>query len=142
VTDLIGEIASASKEQAEGIGQINQGLSQVDQVTQQVTANSEESASASEELSSQSLQLKQMLDKFKLRKQGVNQVSGLPEGITPEMLQLLKGMLQSKQMETAARSSMAGKNAGGRQLRRPVTAARGTKPSEVINLDDDDFGKF
>jgi methyl-accepting chemotaxis protein len=142
VTDLIGEIASASKEQAEGIGQINQGLSQVDQVTQQVTASSEESASASEELSSQSLQLKQMLDKFKLRKQGVNQVSGLPEGITPEMLQLLRGMLQSKQMETAAWSSMAGKNAGGRQLRRPVTAARGTKPSEVINLDDDDFGKF
>jgi methyl-accepting chemotaxis protein len=142
VTDLIGEIASASKEQAEGIGQINQGLSQVDQVTQQVTANSEESASASEELSSQSLQLKQMLDKFKLRKQGVNQVSGLPEGITPEMLQLLRGMLQSQQKETAAWSGMAGKNAGGRQLRRPVTAARGTKPSEVINLDDDDFGNF
>ena len=69
VTDLIGEIAAASKEQAQGIGQINTGLSQVDQVTQQVTANAEESASASEELSSQSLQLKQMLTKFRLRKQ-------------------------------------------------------------------------
>ena len=68
VTDLIGEIAAASKEQAQGIGQINTGLSQVDQVTQQVTANAEESASASEELSSQSQQLKSMLTKFRLRK--------------------------------------------------------------------------
>ncbi len=70
VTDLIGEIASASKEQANGIAQINQGLAQVDQVTQQVTANAEESASASQELSGQSLQLKQMLTRFRLKKQG------------------------------------------------------------------------
>jgi methyl-accepting chemotaxis protein len=93
VNDLIGEIASASKEQAEGIRQINTGLSQVDQVTQQVTAGAEESASASEELSSQSLQLKQMLDKFSLRQQGCNQASGLPEGISQEMVQLLINML-------------------------------------------------
>ena len=70
VTDLIGEIAAASKEQAHGIAQINTGLSQVDQVTQQVTASAEESASASEELSGQAQQLKSMLTKFKLRKQG------------------------------------------------------------------------
>ncbi len=80
VTDLIGEIAAASKEQAQGIGQINTGLSQVDQVTQQVTANAEESASASEELSSQSLQLKQMLTKFQLRKQEFRYGSFRPAG--------------------------------------------------------------
>jgi methyl-accepting chemotaxis protein len=137
VTDLIGEIASASKEQAEGIGQINQGLSQVDQVTQQVTANSEESASASEELSSQSLQLKQMLDKFKLRKQGFNQIPGLPEGITPEMLQMLRRMLQSQQM--AAASGMQSGRSGGRP---PQKRGAGLRPSDVIALDDDDFGKF
>jgi methyl-accepting chemotaxis protein len=137
VTDLIGEIASASKEQAEGIGQINQGLSQVDQVTQQVTASSEESASASEELSSQSQQLKQMLDKFKLRKKGFNQVSGLPEGITPEMLQMLKRMLQSQQM--AAASGMQSGLSGSRS---PKKRGAGLRPSDVIALDDDDFGKF
>jgi methyl-accepting chemotaxis protein len=137
VTDLIGEIASASKEQAEGIGQINQGLSQVDQVTQQVTANSEESASASEELSSQSLQLKQMLDKFRLRKQGFNLASGLPDGITPEMLQMLKRMLQSQQM--AAVSGMQPGFSGGRS---PKKKGAGLRPSDVIALDDDDFGKF
>ena len=100
VTDLIGEIAAASKEQAQGIGQINTGLSQVDQVTQQVTASAEESASASEELSSQSLQLKQMLTKFRLKKQSFGMAgSGLPEGITPEMIQMLREMLQSQRME-------------------------------------------
>jgi methyl-accepting chemotaxis protein len=142
VTDLIGEIASASKEQAEGIGQINTGLSQVDQVTQQVTASAEESASASEELSSQSMQLKQMLDKFRLRKQGFNPASGLPEGITPEMLQMIRNMLQSQQLERAAWSGMPGKQAGGKQFRKPVTAARRTRPSDVIALDDADFGNF
>ena len=118
VTDLIGEIASASKEQAQGIGQINTGLSQVDQVTQQVTASAEESASASEELSSQSLQLKQMLDKFRLRKQGFNLASGLPEGITPEMLQMLKSMLQSQQTGSGIRHA-------ARALRRPVSEEEG-----------------
>ena len=137
VTDLIGEIASASKEQAEGIGQINTGLSQVDQVTQQVTASAEESASASEELSSQSMQLKQMLDKFRLRKQGFNLASGLPEGITPEMLQMLKRMLQSQQLATE--SGMQTGFSGGRS---PKKKGAGIRPSDVIALDDDDFGHF
>ena len=35
VGELIGEIAAASNEQAQGIQQINQAVSQMDQVTQQ-----------------------------------------------------------------------------------------------------------
>jgi methyl-accepting chemotaxis protein len=131
VTDLIGEIAAASKEQAQGIGQINTGLSQVDQVTQQVTASSEESASASEELSSQSLQLKEMLTKFRLRKQGFGMAGyGLPDGITPEMMQMLKRMLQTQQMAAAS---------GGRPSKKTGATA---KPSDVISLDDAEFGNF
>jgi methyl-accepting chemotaxis protein len=53
VSDLIGEIAIAGKEQAEGMNQINQAMGQVDQVTQQVAANSEEAAAAAEELNAQ-----------------------------------------------------------------------------------------
>ncbi len=109
VTDLIGEIASASREQAEGIGQVNQGLSQVDQVTQQVTASAEESASASEELSGQSLQLKQMLTKFRLKKQDFSAAdSGLPDGITPEMIQMLRSMLQSQMKDAAGAGVQSG----------------------------------
>jgi methyl-accepting chemotaxis protein len=72
VTDLIGDIASASREQAHGIGQINEGLNQVDQITQQNSAGSEELAAASEEMLSQVEMVKQMLGNFKLK----NQASG------------------------------------------------------------------
>jgi len=65
----ISEIAAAAREQAEGIGQVNQGLGQIDQVTQQNTANAEESAAAAEELSSQAENLRQMLARFTLRQQ-------------------------------------------------------------------------
>lgn len=67
VTNLIGEIATASNEQALGISQVNQSLTQIDEVTQSNTANAEQSASAAEELSSQAEHLKLMLSKFQLR---------------------------------------------------------------------------
>ncbi|PLX84507.1 MAG: chemotaxis protein [Desulfuromonas sp.] len=66
VTDLVAEIAAASNEQAEGIGQVNDGLGQIDGVTQQTSANAEESAAAAEELSSQAGQLQQLLRRFRL----------------------------------------------------------------------------
>jgi methyl-accepting chemotaxis protein len=52
-TDLVGEIAAASQEQAQGVDQINAAVSQMDKVTQQNATSAEESASASQELSSQ-----------------------------------------------------------------------------------------
>jgi len=70
ISDIIGEIAAASKEEALGIHQINQGLGQVDQVTQQNTATAEESAAASQQLSAQAVELKGILEKFKLKNNG------------------------------------------------------------------------
>jgi len=61
VNDLVGEIAVACSEQAQGIGQINTAVGQMDQVTQQNAANAEESASASEELSAQAEELNRMV---------------------------------------------------------------------------------
>lgn len=67
VSDFIGEIASASNEQAQGLDQINAGMAQVENVTHTNTAHAEESASAAEELSNQSSSLKTMLSRFKLK---------------------------------------------------------------------------
>ena len=53
VVELVGEIAAASAEQAQGIGQLNKAAAQMDRVTQQNAANAEESAAASEELTAQ-----------------------------------------------------------------------------------------
>ncbi|WP_050739408.1 methyl-accepting chemotaxis protein [Acetobacterium bakii] len=68
VANLVGNIAIASNEQATGIAQINQGVEQVAQVVQNNSATAEESAAASEELSGQAELLKEMMDRFQLRK--------------------------------------------------------------------------
>ena len=44
VDDLMSEVASASREQTQGITQINTAVSQMDKVTQSTAANAEESA--------------------------------------------------------------------------------------------------
>jgi methyl-accepting chemotaxis protein len=53
VSQLISQIASASKEQLDGISQINSAVTDMDKVTQTSAAGAEESASAAEELSAQ-----------------------------------------------------------------------------------------
>ncbi|MBI5833911.1 MAG: hypothetical protein HZB16_16585 [Armatimonadetes bacterium] len=61
VTALANEVASASREQATGIGQINEAMGHMDQVTQSNAANAEESASSSEELNAQARELQEMV---------------------------------------------------------------------------------
>ncbi|HTI99200.1 MAG TPA: methyl-accepting chemotaxis protein [Dongiaceae bacterium] len=53
VDELIVAVAGASREQTQGIGQINTAVSQMDKVTQSNAANSEETAAAAQELNSQ-----------------------------------------------------------------------------------------
>ena len=56
-SSLISEISDASKEQTEGMGQINKAMGQIDQVTQSVASTSEESAAAAEELNAQAISM-------------------------------------------------------------------------------------
>ena len=58
VDELAAEVASASKEQTQGIEQVNIAVAQMDKVTQSNAANAEESASAAEELNAQAESLK------------------------------------------------------------------------------------
>ena len=59
VAQLVAEIATASGEQNQGIGQINTAVSQMDKVTQSNAGTAEESAAAAEEMSAQSIALKE-----------------------------------------------------------------------------------
>jgi methyl-accepting chemotaxis protein len=54
---LVGEIASASGEQSQGLEQITKAMTEMDRVTQSNAASAEESASVAHELSSQSQEL-------------------------------------------------------------------------------------
>jgi methyl-accepting chemotaxis protein len=64
VRDVMSEIAAASEQQDQGIGQITMAVEQMNSVTQRVAANAEESASASEELSSQAEVMKAAVGSF------------------------------------------------------------------------------
>ncbi|MGK5070144.1 Aerotaxis receptor [compost metagenome] len=68
VHGIMEEIASASREQSHGIGQVNMAVTQMDEVTQQNAALVEESAAASASLQDQTLQLEQAMALFKLER--------------------------------------------------------------------------
>ena len=66
VTDIMGEISSASTEQSAGVAQVGDAVAQMDQATQQNAALVEESAAAAESLKTQSQALVQTVAVFKL----------------------------------------------------------------------------
>lgn len=66
VTDIMGEIASASEEQSRGIEQVSLAVSQMDSVTQQNAALVEESAAAAASLEQQAEQLRQAVAVFRI----------------------------------------------------------------------------
>ena len=73
VTDIMGEIASASDEQSRGIDQVGLAVTEMDRVTQQNAALVEESASAAASLEDQASRLKQAVSVFNIGKEFVGQ---------------------------------------------------------------------
>jgi methyl-accepting chemotaxis protein len=66
VTDIMSEITSASREQSEGIEQVNTAIVQMDQVTQQNAALVEQAAAAAESMQEQAGKLSEVVSVFKL----------------------------------------------------------------------------
>jgi methyl-accepting chemotaxis protein len=71
VTDIMGEITAASREQEAGIEQINQAIGDMDSVTQQNAALVEEAAAAAQSLREQAGNLTEAVSVFKLDVQSV-----------------------------------------------------------------------
>lgn len=118
VSELIGQIASASNEQASGITQIASGVNQINKVTQQTTANSEETAAAAEELASQATELRNSLAYFQLG----NEHHAPQQQVAPAKVRSIR-----PQQAPAAREDW------------------GLNPSDEQDrhaLDDQDFGKY
>ncbi|MFG6415615.1 methyl-accepting chemotaxis protein [Roseateles sp. DC23W] len=66
VTDLVGEITVSSREQSEGVGQINAAVSQLDQATQQNAALVEQTAAAAESMRQQTSKLTEAVAAFRV----------------------------------------------------------------------------
>lgn len=124
VSNLVSEINNASNDQATAIAQINQGIMQVSHVVQENSATSEESAAASEELSSQAEVLKEMVGKFKLKRNYVSNHSY--SELSPEVLKMLEKMTEKKKAEP-----------------KPSDICENSiHPKEAFVLSDSEFGKY
>ncbi len=86
VTDIMGEISSASDEQSRGIEQVSLAVSQMDSVTQQNAALVQQSATAAAALEDQSEQLRQAVAAFRLNGKE-HAVASRPANVkTPQLL--------------------------------------------------------
>jgi methyl-accepting chemotaxis protein len=66
VTDIAGEIASASREQAGGIDQVNRAMGQMDSVTQESASQTEQLAATAESMAAQGEELLELVGRFTL----------------------------------------------------------------------------
>src|SRR3954470_3078294 len=66
VSDIVAEIAAASREQSSGIEQVNRAVMQMDELTQQNAALVEQATAASQAMAEQVRGLNQMLDRYRV----------------------------------------------------------------------------
>ena len=66
VTDIVAEIAAASREQSSGIEQVNRAVMQMDETTQQNAALVEQAAAASEAIVEQAKALNSVIARYKI----------------------------------------------------------------------------
>ncbi|MFP3999660.1 MAG: methyl-accepting chemotaxis protein [Desulfobacterales bacterium] len=144
VNTLIGEITAASKEQSQGIDQVNTGVSEMDKVVQQNAADSEESASAAEELSSQATEMERIvaeLESLVYGRAGTGKTGSTGSSIQSDQ----SG--QSRSGKNASGSRQKSGNTGQKQVtKKPGTRSdqgkSRQKADQVIPLDDDEFKDF
>ncbi|MBC3803219.1 HAMP domain-containing protein [Acetobacterium fimetarium] len=130
VSDIVGEIATASNEQAIGISQINQGIMQVSEVVQMNTATSEESAAASEELSSQAELLREQAERFNLKKVSHYSYRGTEESKS-DIEEILRNLSSSNNVYSNKRGNQPSFE----------TNELASNPTHIV-LNDNEFGKY
>jgi len=135
---LVGEIATAAREQAQGIEQINTAITQMDQVTQSNSASAEESASAAEELEAQAASLKDMVGTLRQLVGGAATVTSA----TPPPSPVLVSRVTVSSSQPAARSRrrpQPQKTLGtGQRKAIPMPGDTGS----AADVDDDNFKNF
>ena len=130
VAELVSEITAASREQSQGIEQVNTAVTEMDKVTQTNAANAEESAAASEELNAQAEQMKNfVLELMKLvggKETNPGQAGGVninrPEDRSPQHQKAL--------------------GAPKPKCRKRKEAKEEKAPEEIIPFDDDNLSDF
>jgi len=131
-TDLVAEIAAASKDQAQGVDQINTAVAQMDKVTQQNAANAEQSASASQELNNQASLLKNVV-------QELSALVGIQTNHTLQTGSKTPSASVKKTVKPSLSDHLFHQIADGTPNRQDTTK---TSPASMLPLDDHDFKAF
>ena len=122
VGGLVEKISQASREQYQGIEQVNKTISEIDKVIQQNAANAEESAASSEELNAQAAEMKSAVKELMVM------VGGKEEKTNQNLAaDTLKSSKEPVQNHTTGAKSNKLRGHGGKTL---------------ISMDDDDLQVF
>ena len=128
INDLVAEIAAASREQAQGIEQINETVSDMERGVQQNAANAQETASAAEQLNSQAVELADLVAEL-------NALLGMEEAGQVEWKPANRNTFSAPTpSRTTTSESFASRKKSG--------AGREVTPQETIPFEDDDFDDF
>jgi methyl-accepting chemotaxis protein len=126
VDELIAEVAGASKEQTQGIGQINSAVGQMDKVTQGNAASAEECAAAAEELNAQAVTMTDSVNEL------LQLVGGQGQAATAKAAAPVARTRAVHAAAPAARKSApANNNGNGHTHAAPAPATAETRRSEI-----------
>ena len=137
VDELVTEVAGATREQTDGIAQINVAVGQMDKVTQSNAATAEESAAAAEELNSQAEVMKRSVAEL------LQLVGGKSESTARKPTAAGRRIAQVHTAATAGkRTGLAGNNGSGngRMYAGPGLATTAKRRNEIPL--DGDFKDF
>ena len=102
VVGLMGGVAAASREQSQGIEQINKAVAQMDEGTQQNAALVEEAAAAAQSMQNQAGNLAMAVSVFKLNSGGGQMVTRTKPGARPSNKSASTSKAVSKPKSTPA----------------------------------------
>lgn len=138
VGNLIGEIAAASQEQAQGVSQISKAIAEMDKVVQRNAANAEESASAAEELNAQAIGMKEHVGELVALVKGGGGAPAYADAQSPEIVER-----RGKTLPLPATAKHSGLPGASGKNRKTPSGARIVKPGEIIPMDEkDEFKDF
>jgi methyl-accepting chemotaxis protein-1 (serine sensor receptor) len=138
VTDIMGEISAAGREQELGIEQINQAVAEMDTVTQQNAALVEEAAAASASMREQASAMARMVSVFELDQNAGSALMAAPRQAVaaPVARPAVRGPVKLKPARTAAPAA-AVKPAAPRKA-----ASESRKPAAEVGGGADEWEEF
>ncbi len=141
VDELAAEVAGASREQTQGITQINSAVGQMDKVTQSNAASAEESAAAAEELNAQAESMKDAVNDLLRLVGGQSRPSQTGNGEMVMRQDGLKRSFAKPGKPTKAPTNGSGPHRSGKPTLAPQPLAVGPSPRAEIPLEDN-FERF